>query len=446
MKKCSDTFAVKQADTTEAGLPEGWVISSLGAICEQPQYGWTTSAKRSSGGIRLLRTTDISGGNIDWSAVPFCDEDPDNPDKYLLRKGDIIVSRAGSVGISYLIDECPPAVFASYLIRLRVIPPVLPEFVRLFLLSPDYWSAIAEGASGIAVQNINGSKLKDLRIPLPPLAEQKRIVAKVEELLARVNAAREHLAKVPAILKRFRQSVLYVACSEGAETRLGDLLLDIKYGTAQKCTFEPKGTPVLRIPNIADKGVDHDNLKYCVLEDAEIRRLALQNGDLLMIRSNGSVELLGRTTLVTEGEKGFAYAGYLMRLRADTTRVMPAYLNLCLRSQECRDQIEMPARSTSGVNNINSQEVRNLAVMIPSLPVQHEIIRRVDALFALADSIEKQAAAGTARVEKLTQAILAKAFRGELVPQDPNEEPASILLDRISNVSETKMNEPKGKY
>jgi len=254
--------------------------------------------------------------------------------------------------------------------------------------------------------------IEELEIPLPSLAEQKRIVQKMEELLARVNAAREGLAKVPAILKRFRQSVLFAACSEGSEMRLGDVLLDIKYGTAQKCTVEPIGTPVLRIPNINDKGVSHNNLKYCVLEKAEISRLALCSGDLLMIRSNGSVELLGKTVLVTEEEQGFAYAGYLMRLRTDTTRMMPSYLNLCLRSQECRDQIEMPARSTSGVNNINSQEVRDLRVMIPSISDQHEIVRRVEHLFALADSIEKQVAAGMVRVEKLTQAVLVKAFHG----------------------------------
>ncbi|MFZ2411068.1 MAG: hypothetical protein WAW23_05830, partial [Candidatus Methanoperedens sp.] len=240
------------------------------------------------------------------------------------------------------------------------------------------------------------------------------------------------------------QSVLYTACSEGFETCLDDLLIDIRYGTAQKCSVEPIGAPVLRIPNITDNGINHEKLKYCTLEESEMQRLALRNGDLLMIRSNGSVELLGKTALVTEREQGFAYAGYLMRLRVDASRILPAYLNLCLRSQECRDQIEMPARSTSGVNNINSQEVRSLSVMIPALPKQRDIVLRVARLFALADAIEKQVAAGTARVEKLTHAILAKAFRGELVPTEAelvlqegrDHEPASVLLDRIKTERE----------
>jgi type I restriction enzyme S subunit len=164
-------------------------------------------------GLKLLRTTDISGGAVDWSQVPGCREEPENPEKYLLSPGDIVVSRAGSVGVSYLIKDCPKAIFASYLIRIKPLPPIPSEFIAYFFRSPQYWDAIAEETSGITIPNVNASKLKRLSVPLPPLAEQKRIVAKIEELLARVNATRERLTKVPAILKRFRQAILAAACS-----------------------------------------------------------------------------------------------------------------------------------------------------------------------------------------------------------------------------------------
>jgi type I restriction enzyme S subunit len=169
-----------------------------------------------------------------------------------------------------------------------------------------------------------------------------------------------------------------------------------------------------------------------------------------MIRSNGSVSLLGRTALVGENETDFAYAGYLIRLRPDRSKVAPAFLNLALSSFGVRLQIELPARSTSGVNNINSDEVKALNIAIPPLAEQTEIVRRVDALFVLADKIEARAAAATARVEKITQAILAKAFRGELVPTEAelarqesrSYEPASTLLARIrgEREGETKSN------
>jgi type I restriction enzyme S subunit len=158
-----------------------------------------------------------------------------------------------------------------------------------------------------------------------------------------------------------------------------------------------------------------------------------------MIRSNGSVSLVGKTALVSEREAGFAYAGYLIRLRVDRKKVLSGYLNLALQTHSVREQIEIPARSTSGVHNINSTEVLNLIINLPEIEVQRAACRRVEALFKLADTIERRVRATSERVEKLTQAILAKAFRGELVPSEAelarregrSYESASALLDRI---------------
>jgi type I restriction enzyme S subunit len=126
-------------------------------------------------------------------------------------------------------------------------------------------------------------------------------------------------------------------------------------------------------------------------------------------------------------------------LRADPRRVFPAYLNLALQTHDIREQIEMPSRSTSGVHNINSTEILRLRVNVPSLEGQAAAVRRVEALFKLADTIEGRVATASKRADKLTQAILAKAFRGELVPTEAelahqegrDYEPASVLLERI---------------
>src|SRR5262245_6557615 len=96
------------SQSVDLDQPEGWALSKLGDVCEQPQYGWTTSAESQGTGLKLLRTTDISGQSLNWDSVPFCKEQPPDPEKYLLRKGDIVVSRAGSIGLSYLITDCPP--------------------------------------------------------------------------------------------------------------------------------------------------------------------------------------------------------------------------------------------------------------------------------------------------------------------------------------------------
>ncbi|EQD58555.1 restriction modification system DNA specificity domain protein, partial [mine drainage metagenome] len=116
------------------------------------------------GRIRLLRTTDITSGEIDWSTVPFCTDEPPDVDKYLLHEGDIVISRAGSVGVSYLITRVKPSVFASYLIRFRPGPAVEGRYLAYFLKSRDYWQQIADNTSGIAIPNVNASKISDIRL------------------------------------------------------------------------------------------------------------------------------------------------------------------------------------------------------------------------------------------------------------------------------------------
>src|SRR5437773_10915648 len=130
-------------------LPEGWSQTTLGNICSKPQYGWTSKASR-KGRIKYVRTTDISNGLIDWEDVPFCELEPDDIEKFRVRENDILVSRAGSVGVSFRIKDVPyDAVFASYLIRFNPLECVLPKYVEYFLRSYDYWRAISEFSAGI---------------------------------------------------------------------------------------------------------------------------------------------------------------------------------------------------------------------------------------------------------------------------------------------------------
>ncbi|OGT74746.1 MAG: hypothetical protein A2W76_11195 [Gammaproteobacteria bacterium RIFCSPLOWO2_12_47_11] len=189
--------------------------------------------------------------------------------------------------------------------------------------------------------------------------------------------------------------------------------------------------------------IDHTDLKYAMLTALEYEKLQLISGDILVIRSNGSVSLVGKCALVKEAESGFAYAGYLIRLRPNYTLIEPEFLNLVLGNYDIRLQIELEARSTSGVNNINSEEVRALRFSLPPLAEQQEIVRRVEELFKLADQLEVRYEKAKAYTDKLTSSILAKAFRGELVPQDLNDEPASVLLERIRQQQANAPKKPK---
>ncbi|MFP5206456.1 MAG: restriction endonuclease subunit S [Acidobacteriota bacterium] len=319
--------------------------------------------------------------------------------------------------------------------------------------------------------------IKTLCIPIPPSAEQRRIEEKLEKLLAEVERCKERMAKIPVLLKRFRQSVLAAACSgcltaDWRETHcaeredsgngdelppgwspvvVGDVIDDLRYGTSAKCSPQPNGSAVLRIPNIGSGIIDHSELKYARLPEAERKKLALVPGDVLMIRSNGSVSLVGKTAVVGDCEKGFAYAGYLIRLRVKPKAILPLFLHYCFASSDMRQQIEIPARSTSGVNNINSEEVRQLHLFLPPIEEQEEIVQRAAKLLALADRVEERYQAAKKQVDSLTQSILAKAFRGELVPTEAelaaregrDYECAEALLQRIHSLKIDKP-EPKG--
>jgi len=192
-------------------LPEGWLITTLGNVSTHPQYGWTCSSNQ-NGKIKLLRTTDISNGTINWNRVPYCSKEPDHIEKYLLRENDILVSRAGSVGISYRISKMDlqnRTVFASYLIRFCPFVPA--SFIEHYLKSHRYWQFISNSQLGIAVPNVNATKLSELPVPLPPINEQKRIVAKLDAIIPRIDSVKARLDKVPILIKRFRQSVLTAA-------------------------------------------------------------------------------------------------------------------------------------------------------------------------------------------------------------------------------------------
>jgi type I restriction enzyme S subunit len=180
-----------------------------------------------------------------------------------------------------------------------------------------------------------------------------------------------------------------------------------------------------------------NDLKYAKFSKHETSKLALADGDLLFIRSNGSIGLVGRAAVVTRREAGLLYAGYLIRVRLDQRRVVPRFVLYLFSEPTTRASIEALAKSTSGVNNINSEQLSAVMVPLPTIEEQAEIVRRIEFAYQWLDKIATEHAGAEHLLPKLDQAILAKAFRGELVPQDPNDEPAFVLLERIKDSKAT---------
>lgn len=337
------------------------------------------------------------------------------------------------------------------------------QFVCHYLNQFNYTDYV----NGTTRLKLTQANMRRLPFLLPPLNEQKRIVAKLDELLPKVEACKERLQKIPAILKRFRQSVLAAAVSgklteqwrkenkldEYSENDLpntwkvvsiSEVVEGLRYGTSVKCSYEKTDCAVLRIPNVVSGTIYLSDLKYGKLDLAEQEKLKLRDGDILLIRSNGSVQLVGRTALVGPEHNGLAYAGYLIRLRPKRDIINPEYLNLVFSTSAMREQIEIPARSTSGVNNINSEEVWALRMPLPSIEEQRQIIKASSDLLDQIESVLKRCGKSLEMCGRTVDSILNLAFTGTLVSQDQTDEPASALLERIkATAAESNNGKPK---
>jgi len=197
--------------------------------------------------------------------------------------------------------------------------------------------------------------------------------------------------------------------------RLGEVIDEPNYGTSKKCDYGVQGKGVLRIPNIVKGVVDASDLKFACFDDDEIENYRLQSGDLLTIRSNGSVSLVGRCALISEKETQYLYAGYLIRLRPNANLVYPEFLLMALSSHCLRSQIEGVAKSTSGVNNINAGEIQHLIVPICDKGEQYEMLQHIERVFPLIDLTENEIERRLLQAEILRQSILNKALSGKLV-------------------------------
>ena len=165
-------------------IPEGWRWVRWGELSQSIQYGFNTPAQ-TKGRIKMVRISDIQGGNVLWNTVPYCEIAEEDIDTYLLKENDILFARTGgTVGKSFLVKQVPEeAIYAGYLIRTRYSSLLCPEYLKYFMDSKLYWDQLHDGTIATAQPNCNGKTLANMILPLPTIAEQKRIVEKLEELL-----------------------------------------------------------------------------------------------------------------------------------------------------------------------------------------------------------------------------------------------------------------------
>jgi len=398
-------------------LPDGWRWVRLGEVCEKPQYGYTASAESAKVGPKLLRITDIQNGEVNWESVPYCRCGAE-ASTYALKSGDILFARTGgTTGKSFLIKDIPSeAIFASYLIRVRTKDGLIPEYLYFFLQSDMYWNQVLASKRGGAQPNMNATLLGGVVFPLPPLPEQKRIAARVQELMQDVERARaacEAQLKAAKALPRayLRQVFESDEAKKWERRRLGELF-DVQQGVAmsphRREGISPR--PFLRTLNVLWGRVDLSALDKMDFTDDEVSKLSLKPGDLLVCEG-GEV---GRTA-IWRGEIDIClYQNHIHRLRKIDSALVPDFFMYWMQAAFQVFSSYSGQESITTIPNLSGNRLKAFLFPFPSVEVQKRIAAELQAKMEEAErlvaSIEKQLEA----IKALPQAILSKAFSGEL--------------------------------
>ncbi|MFB9145945.1 restriction endonuclease subunit S [Halomonas alkalicola] len=436
---------------SERVLPEGWVSTTLGELCElNPKQKLDDELEVGFMPMTGVPTTFHEKPEFEtrkWEAV--------KKGYTQFKDGDVLFAKITPCfenGKATVVEGFPCG-WGAGSTEYHVLRPraevVDPRLLLAFVRTKDFLNNGELNMSGsVGHKRVPKDFIASYSFPLMPKEEQKLIADKLDELLAQVNNLKTRLDAIPAILKRFRQSVLAAAVSgsltdgwRGApeltgweDVYLGDVIEKPRYGTSSK-SQKHGDVPVLRMGNLQQGEIDWGDLVY-TSDPSEIEKYTLKKGDVLFNRTN-SPDLVGKTSIYRGGREA-VYAGYLICLRSKS-RLVPDYLNYHLNSPRARRYCKLVKSDGVSQSNINAKKVAAYPMLLPPIEEQAEIVRRVDQLFAFADQIEQQVANAQTRVDKLTQSILAKAFRGELTAEWRAENPelisgehsAEALLERI---------------
>lgn len=416
--KASQKTPARMDGSGSGGLPTGWRLVAVKDIADSIQYGHTASAIQCNHGPRFLRITDIQDGCVDWNTVPSCDIPKSDIGKYKLVSGDLVFARTGATtGKSYLIGICPETVFASYLIRVRVSTDVDSRYLAAFFQSPDYWQQIEDGKRGIGQPNVNSQVLGKVSFPLAPLPEQHRIVAEIEKQFSRLDEGVAALKRVQANLKRYRAAILKAACegklvdadlSKWKRLKLSEIGEVVTGNTPPTSDPENLGNEVPFFkPTDLDAGYNvREARQYLSEKGAKLARI-LPAGSIL-------VTCIGATI----GKTGFARVDCATNQQINAFVVNPkiavsAWAFLAFTSPNGQRQIKENASATT-LPILNKSKFQALEIPLPPLAEQTRIVAEVERRLSVVEELEAMVSANLQRSARLRQAVLQKAFSGEL--------------------------------
>lgn len=425
------------------GLPQGWATARLDEV--------TTPRGEKADPASLGDLPFLGMDHIEAHTANLLGSQPVGELKSgvaVFKSGDLLYGRLRPYLNKVHLAEFDGAASAEFI----VFPPqpaIEQRFLQCVLRSPDYRTVADQRSTGDRPR-VKFENVGDYEIPLPPLPEQRRIVRKLDTLSARSTTARTHLTSIEKLVQRYRTAVLEAAfvsawdadcnttiskCLEHAETGL-------VRSKAEQTTSE--GYPYIRMNHYDMSGRWNDrDLTYVAATSSEFERYQLRADDLLFNTRN-SVELVGKVAIWPDGKDGYLFNNNLLRMRF-TTDVLPAFAFWQMSSPPFRRYIEGFISATTSVAAIYQRSLMSAPFWAPSIDEQCEIVCRIETAFARIDRLAAEAAKALKLLGHLDQRILATAFAGELVPQDPTDEPAEALLARIREARAATPNARRGR-
>lgn len=431
-----------------SALPEGWTSENLKntVYSKKGKKPKTLSTEIQSGLVPYIDIKAFEKGDISKFGVSEEGIEAKTNDSLMVWDG----ARSGLVGRGI------EGIIGSTLVK---IVPYLGSRDYLHYFLQSLYPYLNSNTKGTGIPHVDPAILWDIQFPLAPLNEQIRIANKLDSLLAKVNNAQTRLEKIPTLLKRFRQSVLSTATS-------GELTREWRRKSISISGNYPSTWKNKRLQNIGV--LARGKSKHRPRNDPRLfgeRYPFIQTGEIA--RSDGYINKSTKfySDFGLQQSRLFPAGTLCITIAANIADTAILNIDACFpdsvvgftpNENECsqvfikylidvnKAKLETFAPSTAQ-KNINLKVLNELYLPIPPLEEQKEIVRRVESLFALADKVEKQYTQAKKAVDALTQSLLAKAFRGELVPQDPNDEPAEVLLKRIQDERQQQVNKPKRK-
>lgn len=424
-------------------LPTSWIETYLGAVVS---YGTTVKAEPEDlkPDTWVLELEDIEKDSTKVLQRLTFSQRQSKSTKNRFEAGDILYGKLRPY-LNKVTFADQPGVCTTEIVPIRPTEAVNGRYLFHWLRHPKFLTYVTDVSHGVNMPRLGTDAGRQAPFVLAPKNEQKRIADKLDTVLTRLDAVNTRLVRVAPILKRFRQSVLAAATSgrltseasddckgTWSRIRLAAICQRVSVGhvgvTSQYYTTAENGVPFLRSQNVRPGRVDTLGLVHITPAfHKQLKKSQLQPGDLLVVRVGAN---RGDACVVPITLAGELNCANVVFARPDPTKVLPKFLEVFFTSPGCQEQLL--ASSVGGAQGvINTSVVGAVEVPLPPIEVQAEIVRRVETLFAFADRLETRLHAAQAATERMTPALLAKAFRGELMPQDSNDEPASELLRRL---------------